>query len=34
MNAATNFNPTVKFPPKLIQSEQQLETATARLLEL
>ncbi len=40
MNAATNFNPTIyaallaKFLPKPIQSERELETATALLLEL
>ena len=40
MSAATNFNPTVyarllaKFLPKPIQSERELETATALLLEL
>jgi len=40
MSAATNFNPTVyarllaKFLPKPIQSERELQAATARLLEL
>jgi HTH-type transcriptional regulator/antitoxin HigA len=40
MSAATNFNPTVyarllaKFLPKPIQSERELEAATALLLEL
>jgi HTH-type transcriptional regulator / antitoxin HigA len=40
MSAATNFNPTVyarllaKFLPKPIQSEPELEAATALLLEL
>lgn len=40
MSTATNFNPTAyarllaKFLPKPIQSERELETATALLLEL
>lgn len=40
MSAATNFNPTLygellaKFLPKRIQSEQELESATALLLNL